>query len=116
MSEISKTSSLVVQGLLDYLKETGQLKLLREVTQILDQKVGKSKKGDKIEVVSTIPMNQLQLKTLKDIVLEVFKENLPIENKINKGILGGFTLRVGDWFLDATLKRELENLKDVLQA
>lgn len=116
MAEAQKTSNLVVQGLLDYLKETGQVALITDVTQILENELIKTKKADKIEVISTVPMSQSQLRTLKTLINKLFKQSLPVENKIDKVLLGGFTIRVGDWFLDATLKRELQNLKTILQS
>lgn len=108
------SSEVVVSGLLDYLKQEGQEELLPSVTDDLQQTVSKSKQADTILVESPILMDRQQVKSLQSVLKQKFQLDLPIENKINKKLVAGFTVTVGDWFLDASVFTQLQKLKQIL--
>ncbi len=101
----------VVAGLVDYLSEKGDVKLLPEVAQRLDKIIHRLNKSDEIEVTSAVSLKPDQLDFLKERLTNILKINLPIKNHVDKKLLGGFTVRVSDWFLDASLSSELAILK-----
>lgn len=107
-------SQVVAAGLLDYLKESGQEDLLSAVTQDLQDTVGNEKTIEEIVVESPIPMQSEQLRMLQNILKDKFNIEFPIVNKINKDLIGGFTIQAGDWFLDASLLHELKQIKHIL--
>lgn len=107
-------SQIVVSGLLDYLKQEGQEELLPAVTYDLQETVSKSRQADTILVESPIPMDSQQVKSLQSILKKKFQIELPIENKVNKKLVAGFTVTVGDWFLDASILTQLQKLKQIL--
>lgn len=102
--------NLVVSGLLDYLEETGQRQLLPEVTQELERLLTEEK-TQVITVTSAVPLAPSQYQELKAILPKIFKLDLPVMQKIDRNLLGGFTIKVADWFLDASLVQELAYLK-----
>lgn len=106
----SKTKN-VVAGLVDYLSEKGEVKLLPEVAQRLDRIIHRLNKSDEIEVTSAVSFKPDQLEFLKNRLTHILKIDLPIKNHVDKKLLGGFTVRVSDWLLDASLSHELEILK-----
>lgn len=107
-------SDIVVQGLMDYLSDSGQTNLLPEVAQDLQNLLKEASKEEQILVESYIPLTPDQKEELGRIMKKFIGKNLPITNKINHNLLGGFTLQVGDWFLDASLAHSLENIKNKL--
>lgn len=114
MNKKSKKQNQVVAGLLDYLNETGETRLLPEVTKELENFLEESKKIQSITVTSAVPLTLLQKESLRTILGKLLKVDLPIINNINKNLLGGFTIRVGDWFLDASLSQQLIYLRQML--
>lgn len=69
-------------------------------------------KVTKIEITSFIPLSEQQLTKLIKLLPSPFLSlNLPVDQKVNKRILGGFKVRIGDWFLDASLASDLLNIK-----
>ena len=114
MKKKTKTSNIVVSGLLDYLSETGQTGLLPQVTAELQDLVKKPSEAKEIVITSFLPLTPQQQDTFGTTVQKLINMNLPLVTKIDKKLLGGFTISVGDWFLDASLARELRNLKQVL--
>lgn len=114
MMKSTKKSELVAQGLLDYLSETDQTKLLPEVTDKLAHLFQDSKKAKEVVVTSFIGLTHPQKENFRKIMQKILGVSLPVVDKVDKKLLGGFTVQVGDWFLDASLSRELRNLKRTL--
>lgn len=111
---ISKESSSVVQGILGFLSDTGKSNLLSSVAEVLDEVVDKTKNADEITVTSAVPLSRDQVKQLRAIVSRFLKRDLPATNKIDKRLIAGFSIRVGDFFLDASLANELTNMKQLI--
>lgn len=110
----SKESDLVVQGLLGFLSDAGKTNLLSSVTDILGEVVDKTKSAEEIIISSNIAMTSQETDKLKKIVSHFLHRDLPAVNKLDKNLLGGFTIRVGDFFLDASLATELSNVRRLI--
>lgn len=108
----SKTSDSVVTGLVEYLSETGQNEILGEVTGQLENLLDESKGADKILVTSCVSINRDQSEKIQNIINRLIKIRLPVENRVDKKLLGGLTIQVGDWYLDASISSELQNIKN----
>ncbi|MBI4999295.1 ATP synthase F1 subunit delta [Candidatus Gottesmanbacteria bacterium] len=106
-----KKPNLVVAGLLDYLEETGQRQLLPEVTSELEKLLREAKEAQAINITSSVPLTQSQSEKLEKILEKLLKSKLPMVKKVDKNLLGGLTIKVGDWFLDASLRQQLAYLK-----
>ena len=65
-------------------------------------------------ITSPIRLTVEQINYLQIILKKIFNEVLPVQNIIDKNILAGFTVKVGEWYLDASLKTELNNLQQKL--
>ena len=65
---------------------------------------------EEIVVTSAVALSVEQLGKVRKIIPVEIASTLPIVNKINKKILAGFTVEVGDWSLDASLNCELKEL------
>lgn len=114
MKKAPKESNLVVQGLLGFLSETGKTSLLNSVADLLTEAATKTKNADEIMVTSQVALGRTDLQELKKMISNFLKRDLPIKSKLDKSLIGGFTVRVGDFFLDASLRSELNNLKQVI--
>lgn len=109
-----KKSNLVTAGLLDYLSETNQREILPQVTEQLHSLVEESHKIKEITVCSPVVLTLDQQAVLKNSLKKMLNIQLPIVNKIDKKLIAGFTVKIGDWFLDASLSREIKDLKKKL--
>ncbi len=104
----------IVKGFLGYLSETNQSLLLPQVTKELDQMVDTSEKVDSGVVTSVLPLTPDQMTMLEDVIKTLFGRTIGLTQKIDKHILGGFTLNVGDWFVDASLAHDIAELKRIV--
>lgn len=111
MKKISLNSKSVIGGLMEYLDEKGKQSLLPELTQVLEEKIAKEKQTDEIIVTSVVRLTSLQLNALKSILHKSLRVKFPIMNKIEEHLLGGFTVKVNDMFIDLSLRNEMDTLK-----
>ena len=66
-------------------------------------------------VKSVVPINNDQQAEIEQKLAKIFGRNVTVVNKIDKNLLGGFTIRMGDWFLDASLFNDLQKIKAVVK-
>ncbi len=65
---------------------------------------------EEIVVTSAVALSAEQLGKIRKIIPVEITSSLPIINKVDKKILAGFIIEVGDWSLDASLNYELKEL------
>lgn len=111
MKKISSKSKAVFAGIMDYFKETGEKSLLAEVTTSLEKEILKSKGTDEVIVTSVVKLTQQQISNLREVLEKKLHVKLPLVNKIDKNLIGGFTVKINDWYLDASISHELLLLK-----
>lgn len=116
MADNNKKGQEITEGLLDFLSETGQKNLLPEVYEELSEKVDKKGKKKEVIVSSAVKLSDKELKKIKEVVKKKFKEDYPVKEIINKALLAGFTVKMGDWYVDASVRQDLKNLKNTLQS
>ncbi|MCL5797633.1 MAG: F0F1 ATP synthase subunit delta [Patescibacteria group bacterium] len=107
-------SEIVMRGIVDYLSESGERALLPEVARSLEAELAKNRKSDQIIVTTAIPLSKPQSEFIRKFIQNTLRTDLKVTNKVNKGILGGLTIKVNDWFLDASLKHQVELVKKTL--
>ena len=111
LNEVFKGSHNITEGLINILVDNKRVDLLDDVAEkfiILNEDL----KGKGIAVVTTAVAltPELEAKILRQ-VTKLTGNQVTIENKIDKSIVGGFILRVGDLQYDASIANKLNNLK-----
>jgi F-type H+-transporting ATPase subunit delta len=111
LKAIFKDSGEITKGLIDTLTSNNRIGLLNEVALkyiILNEDL----KGEGVAYVTTaVPLTpELEKKVLRQIA-KITNDKVTIENKIDKGIIGGFILRVGDLQYDASVSHKLNDIK-----
>lgn len=114
MTQVHDTSRLVAEGVIKYLEESKLKSLLPEVEEILEEKTKGEKQVKEIIVRSAILLSKDELDRIKDVVTKTTGVDVPLVNRIEKDIIGGFTIRAGDWYLDASIRRDLTDLGKIL--
>ena len=65
-------------------------------------------------VISAIPMKKEEIKELEEKLSEKYNKNVTLENKVDKSILGGVLVRLGNEEIDGTVKTHLDKMKEQL--
>lgn len=79
------------------------------------EKIHLEKNNTMIAVVkSVIPLQDSQIEQLKDKLSKKYNKKIIIQTEIDKKILGGLYIRVGDDVIDGSLKIKLEEMKKIM--
>lgn len=80
-----------------------------------DNKLVRGKSGI-AKVISVIPLNQQQLTEITEIIREKFGENFEVENQIDKSLIAGLVVEVGDKVFDSSIATKIKKVKENLLA
>ncbi len=67
-----------------------------------------------VEVRSAKPLSEQQVERLRNELRESFHREPVLAMKEDAALIGGLTVKVGDWLYDASLRTELETLRNQL--
>ena len=65
-------------------------------------------------ITTTFNLDQKSLDVVKSFAEKITDKNIVLENNINKEIVGGFNLKIGDRMIDCTVSSKLKNLRKKL--
>lgn len=99
------------EGLFDWLKKKHLLKKLPSILALFDQVSDQS--GEiTAKVVSAFPISTTLNNEISAKIKKTFKlSNIIIEETIDKEVIGGVKIIIGDSVIDGTVKKRLNNLK-----
>jgi F-type H+-transporting ATPase subunit delta len=67
-----------------------------------------------VEVKTVIPLNDSERENLRRKLIDIYEKKIIFVEKIDKRIIGGVYIRVGDDVIDGTLKIKLEEMKKIM--
>lgn len=68
----------------------------------------------KATAVTVVGMNDKAKISLKNLLEEKLGKSIELENKVDKNIIGGVQLRIGDKVIDGSIKRKIDLLRESL--
>jgi F-type H+-transporting ATPase subunit delta len=96
------------------LNEHDRLELLRPVRAVFDELIEKRAGKVRVFVTTAIPLLDRQRERLVSQLREVTGKEPVIEAKVDADILGGLVVQVGDWRYDASVRYQLEIIRNQL--
>lgn len=114
MKQKSIKGKSVVAGVLEYLSLEKDANLLSEITAGLENELAKVKRTDEIVITSAVKLTSSQLQKIKTILQKKLKVSFPVKNIVDQNLIAGFTIAVNDWYLDASVTREMDQIKQFL--
>ncbi len=107
-------SQKLASMLLDYLRTTSQSVLPPNLVKDLKVAASHEDKSNNIVVTTAQPINDDDKKTIVSYINKRTSGEPKVEYKINPALIAGFTLRIGDELIDASVSHRLESLKEHL--
>ncbi len=83
----------------------------------LSQKIGEvvdNARAKTALVQSAVELTTDEQRRIENLLKKILQRQLDIDYRVTPAVIGGFAISVGDWKLDASLKTQLENLKESL--
>ena len=112
-----KSLSADVMGLLDVMVRKNRIGELPKVLDYFDEKAKERQKIGVVEVRTPIELSAEERKKVESRVLEVTDfASLEMNYKVDKTLLGGMVIRIGDQVLDNSIRSKLEAMSRQLSA
>jgi F-type H+-transporting ATPase subunit delta len=109
-------SSELFFNLLMVLNEHDRLALLRPVHIVYNQLLDQRRRRIPVQVTTAVPMTDDQAGRLVSFLRDNLQLEPILEARIDADILGGMTVRVGDWMFDGSVRNDLTNIRKQLLA
>ena len=105
----------ITQGLLSYLKKTGQLDLLPQLAQE-QLRQAKLQLDQNTALVDTATLlTPAQTHPLQANLSHIFNRPIKVKNSLNPQIIAGLHIKVGDKLIDLSLDTQLDHLYEKLK-
>lgn len=105
---VSKTTSLFLKLLINKTREYG----LVEIVKAFIEQYNKLNDIHQVKITTAVPMShELQESFLNKIKATTSLKKIELETKVENDLIGGFTLEIGDTLVDASILRELNDVK-----
>jgi F-type H+-transporting ATPase subunit delta len=98
------------------LNSHGRLELLRHIRTAYRELLDRRANRVRVEVRSAVPLPDDQRRRLEQEVREAFHVEPVLEERVEPDLLGGLTVRVGDWQYDGTLRTRLQTIRNQVLA
>lgn len=109
-----KFQDQVLDNFVQVLVENNDLKLMDEIAQEF-HKLELAKKGIKqAEVTSAKPLGREDEKNVLRVLNDMLKADVELKKNIDESLIGGVVIRVEDKVIDASVKNNLEQLRENL--
>ncbi len=99
---------------LQALAEHNRLPLLPEVFSQFELLKAKEEETLEVEVVSAFELTEGQSEEIKAVLKARFDKKISIEVNVDKGLIGGAIIRMGDLVIDGSARGKLTKLADTL--
>ena len=98
-------------NLLSTVLKNGKQKLLKEIIESFDHiiHIKDNKKLGKLTVASHL--GDESRKSIEEKISKELQSTVVLKESVDPNVLGGFKIEVGSFLIDATIKKQLENLK-----
>ena len=103
-----------LKNFLKILVEKGRISSLKSIELTFKELLNNKNNIIEGTVISAVALTEKQVKELEEKLSKKYNKNVTLENKVDKTILGGVVIRVGNTQIDGSVKTRLDNIKDQL--
>ncbi|MFH0863702.1 MAG: ATP synthase F1 subunit delta [Candidatus Gottesmanbacteria bacterium] len=102
----------IINGFLNYLSSTQQKHLLPKIVERLNQIINEEK--DIAYVTSAVSLTNVEQDKILKYLYKIYNKNFVLKIDINKNIIGGLKIIVGDKVIDQSINGRIDNLVEKL--
>ena len=98
-------------NLLNHIMNSGRIDLFDDVAKCFVELYNEKMGNQNVTLISASKLSETILTEIKSKVKSLTSKNVYLTNKVDKNLIGGFILKVGDKQYDASFKQQLKNLE-----
>ena len=99
-------------NLLTHIMNSGRIDLFDDIAKCFVELYNEKMGNQDVTLISASKLSEPILTEIKSKVKSLTSKNVYITNKVDKNLIGGFILKVGDKQYDASFKQQLKNLEN----
>ena len=103
-----------LKNFLKILVEKGRMSSLQAIELTFKELLNEKHNILEGTVISAVSLTTEKVKELEETLSKKYNKNITLENKVDKSILGGVLVRLGNIQIDGSVKTRLDNIKDQL--
>ena len=103
-----------LKNFLKILVEKGRISSLKSIELTFKELLNDKHNIIEGTVISAIALTEKQVKELEEKLSKKYNKNVTLENEVDKNVLGGVLVRLGNTQIDGSVKTRLNNIKDQL--
>jgi len=104
----------ITLSLIDLIVKNGRESFIPAIARVFLHETKKYKGITETHLTTAIKVDDKVKKQISDLISEVFKTKVELEENIDSEIIGGFILRIDDNYIDASIKNKLRRIKKEL--
>jgi F-type H+-transporting ATPase subunit delta len=104
----------ITLSLIDLVVKNGRESYIPAIARVFLHETKKYKGITESFLITAVKVDDKIKKQISDLISEVFKTKVELEESIDSEIIGGFILRVDDSYIDASIKNKLRKIKKEL--
>jgi len=102
----------IVAGFIDYLKSKNQLNNLPKIIDCLNKQVANQQ--NTALVISSAALNSSEIEKIHQFLKKKLGKDFAIDLEVDKALMGGIKIKVGDQIIDLSLNNRLNQMIDNL--
>jgi F-type H+-transporting ATPase subunit delta len=104
----------ITLSLIDLVVKNGRESFIPAIARVFLHETKKYKGITESYLTTAVKVDDKVKKQISDLISEVFKTKVELEENIDSKIIGGFILRIDDNYIDASIKNKLRKIKKEL--
>lgn len=117
MTSTTRDARFFVEGVTKYLRmQDPPAGLLPKVNAALHKITASARREKTARVESVVALTVLEKQAIARVLSRLLTHTVTIEGKINKDLLGGLRITVGDWIVDTSLAAQIDAMNEQLLA
>jgi len=105
----------ITLSLIDLVVKNGRESFLPAIARVFIHETKKYKGITESVLTTAVKVNAKVKKQIIELISEVFKTKVELEENIDRDLIGGFILRVDDNYIDASIRNKLRRIKKELK-
>jgi len=101
----------ITLSLIDLVVKNGRESFIPAIARVFIHETMKYNGITESVLTTAVKIDAKVKKQITNLISEVFKTKVEIEEKIDEGIVGGFILRIDDNYIDASVRNKLRKIK-----
>ncbi len=114
MTTISKDARFFVEGVTKYVRGVGGGTILPKVTAALHKITASARMGKTAVVESAVTLTPSEKVDVSRFLARLLTHAVRLECRVNRELLGGLRIMVGDWVVDTSLASQLRAMEEML--